>query len=217
MHSHQLFGARLVWALLAIVLVVGSSVAGAAPIRIVAFGDSNTAGFGVAAGSNYPSKLERALRARGYNVTVRNSGVNGDTTAGGLARLNSAVPPGTAIAIVFFGRNDVRFGVPAARIRSNLDAIVTRLRARGVTVILCGFYPFSFANIAARHGALYAGDFFAGVAVKGVKKKQYALPHDFVPHLNAAGYSVVVSHLEPVVERAIGRCATDDGPSADPS
>ena len=202
---HRQFDWRFLFALLAIAVLFCSSAAGAAPVRVVAFGDSNTAGFGVSAGSNYPSKLERALRARGYDVTVRNSGVNGDTTGGGLARVNSAVPPGTAIAIVFFGRNDVRFGVPAARMRSNLDAIVARLRARRVKVILCGFYPFSFADIAARHGALYAGDFFAGVAVRGVKKKQYALPHDFVPHLNAAGYSVVVSHLVPLVERAIGR------------
>ncbi|MCP4185661.1 MAG: hypothetical protein GY761_20550 [Hyphomicrobiales bacterium] len=173
-----------------------------ATIRIVAFGDSNTAGFGVAATSKYPAKLERALRARGYDVVVRNSGINGNTTARGLRRLNSAVPQGTAIAIVFFGRNDVRFGVPASRMRSNLDAIVGRLRSRGVVVILCGFYPFSFANIAARHGAIYAGDFFAGIAVKGVKEKRYAL-RDFVPHLNAAGYNVVVSHLRPLVERAI--------------
>lgn len=204
MHSYRPFGLGVVFALLAIAVLFWSSAADAAAIRIVAFGDSNTAGFGVAAASNYPSKLERALRARGYDVTVKNSGVNGDTTAGGLARLNWAVPQGTAIAIVFFGRNDVRFGVPASRMRGNLDAIVARLRARGVAVILCGFYRFSFADIAARHGALYAGDFFAGVAVKGVKKKQYAL-HDFVPHLNAAGYSVVVGHLEPQVERAIGR------------
>lgn len=204
MPSYRLIRPRLGYALFALAVLLQSPVATAATIRIVAFGDSNTAGFGVAARSNYPSKLQRALRARGYDVVVRNSGVNGDTTAGGLARLNSAVPRGTAIAIVFFGRNDVRFGVPAARMRSNLDAIVRRLRARGVAVILCGFYPFSFADIAARHGATYAGDFFAGVAVKGVKKKQYAL-HDFVPHLNAAGYSVVVSHLEPLVERTIRR------------
>jgi acyl-CoA thioesterase I len=205
MRSHRPFGLRVAGGLLVILVLVYATAVDAAAIRIVAFGDSNTAGFGVAAGSNYPSKLERALRARGYDVTVRNSGVNGDTTGGGLARLNSAVPPGTAIAIVFFGRNDVRFGVPPARIRSNLDAIVARLRARGVQVVLCGFYPFSFADIAARHGAVYAGDFFAGVAVKGVKKKQYALPHDFVPHLNAAGYSVVVGHLEPLVARLIVR------------
>jgi acyl-CoA thioesterase I len=175
-----------------------------ATVRIVAIGDSNTAGFGVRAGQNYPSMLERVLRARGYDVAVRNSGINGDTTGGGLRRLNSAVPKSTDIAIVFFGRNDVRFRVSEARMRGNLDNIVGRLRSRGIEVILCGFYPYSFANIAAKHGAVYAGDFFAGVAVNGVKKKQYSLG-DLVPHLNGAGYSVVVRHLEPLVVRAIQR------------
>lgn len=202
MQSHRLLKPHLGYILFALVMMVQSASAGT--IHIVAFGDSNTAGFGVAAGSKYPAKLERALRARGHDVVVRNSGVNVNTTAGGLARLNSAVPQGTEIAIVFFGRNDVRFGVPAARMRSNLNAIVGRLRSRGVVVILCGFYPFNFANIAARHGATYAGDFFAGIAMKGVKKKQYAL-RDIVPHLNAAGYSVVVRHLRPLVEREIKR------------
>ena len=191
-------------ALLALALLVQAPLAAAAAVRIVAFGDSNTAGFGVPRAQNYPSRLAQTLKARGHDVVVRNSGINGDTTGGGLRRLNSAVPQGTDIAIVFFGRNDVRFGVPAARMRANLDAIVGRLRERGVAVILCGFHPFSFADIAARHGATYCGDFFAGVAVNGVKKKEYSLG-DFVPHLNAAGYGVVVGHLTPLVESAIRR------------
>lgn len=175
-----------------------------ATVQIVAFGDSNTAGFGVPSANKYPSILQRDLRARGFDVVVRNSGVNGSTSGGGLRRLDSAVPQGTDIAIVFFGRNDVRFGVSEARMRTNLDTIVRRLRSRRVVVILCGFYPFNFANIAARHGAIYAGDFFAGVAVNGKKKRQYSL-RDIVPHLNAAGYSVVAKRLRPQVERAIGR------------
>jgi acyl-CoA thioesterase I len=202
MHSHRRLSPHLGFALFVLVMLLQSPAAAA--IRIVAFGDSNTAGFAVASANKYPSQLQKALRSRGYDVVVRNSGINGDTSGGGLRRLNSAVPKDTDIAIVFFGRNDVRFRVPEARMRSNLDAIVGQLRARGVTVILCGFYPFNFGDIAARHGAIYAGDFFAGVAVKGVKKKQYAL-RDFVPHLNAAGYSVVVGHLEPLVARAIQR------------
>jgi acyl-CoA thioesterase-1 len=176
----------------------------AATVQIVTIGDSNTAGFGVPGANKYPSQLERNLRARGHDVVVRNSGINGDTSGGGLRRLNSAVPSGTDIAIVFFGRNDVRFGVPVSRMRRNLEAIVSRLRARDIHVILFDFYPFSFADIARRHRAVYAGDFFAGVAVRGVKKRQYSLK-DFVPHLNAAGYSVIARRLEPLVVRAIRR------------
>ncbi|MCG6856484.1 MAG: GDSL-type esterase/lipase family protein [Salaquimonas sp.] len=184
-------------------LVLLLAPAAMASTLVVAIGDSNTAGFGVPAAQKYPSRLQQALRARGYDAVVKNSGINGDTSGGGLRRLNSAVPKGTKVAIVFFGRNDVRFGVSKARMRANLDAIVSKLRARGVAVILCGFYPFSFADIAAKHGAIYAGDFFAGVAVNGKKKPQYSLG-DFVPHLNAAGYAVVVSHLTPYVVRALG-------------
>lgn len=202
MHWRRLLTAFLGTALFAL-LVLAQSPAIAAT-RIVALGDSNTAGFGVPRASNYPSKLERILRARGHDVVVKNSGINGDTSGGGLRRLNSAVPQGTAVAIVFFGRNDVRFGVPAGRMRSNLDAILKRLRDRGVVVILCGFHPHNFADIASRNGAIYAGDFFAGVAVNGVKKPQYSL-RDFVPHLNAAGYGVVAARLAPVVEQALRR------------
>jgi acyl-CoA thioesterase-1 len=171
---------------------------------VVAIGDSNTAGFGVAAASKYPARLEQILRARGYDVVVKNSGINGDTSGGGLRRLDSAVPQDAAVAIVFFGRNDRRFLVPESRMRSNLDAIVGKLRGRGVEVVLCDFHPFSFADIAARHGAIYCGDFFAGVAVQGVKKKEYSL-RDLVPHLNAAGYVVVANRLAPLVEQAIQR------------
>ena len=175
-----------------------------AQVRIVAIGDSNTAGFAVPGPNKYPSVLERNLRAQGFDVSVRNSGINGDTSGGGLRRLDRAVPADTDIAIVFFGRNDVRFRVPEARMRRNLDAIVGRLQARGVQVILCGFHPYSFADIARRHGATYAGDFFAGVAVNGVKKSQYSLK-DFVPHLNAAGYQEVARRLTPLVAQAIRR------------
>jgi len=195
--------ARLIGCTLFAFLVLLQLPAAAASL-VVAFGDSNTAGFGVRGASKYPSRLEQILRARGYDVVVKNSGINGDTSGGGLRRLDSAVPQDTAVAIVFFGRNDRRFLVPESRMRANLDAIVGRLRGRGVEVILCDFHPFSFADIAAKHGAIHCGDFFAGVAVQGVKKKEYSL-RDLVPHLNAAGYSVVANRLAPLVEQAIQR------------
>jgi acyl-CoA thioesterase I len=175
-----------------------------ATVNIVAIGDSNTAGFLVPRANKYPTQLADILRSRGYDVAMKNSGVNGSTSSGGLRRLESDVPQGTNIAIVFFGRNDRRFGVSESRMRANLDAIVSRLRARGITVVLCDFYPFNFSDIAARHGAIYAGDFFAGVAVNGEKISQYALP-DLVRHLNSAGYSVVSRRLAPYVEQAIQR------------
>lgn len=187
-------------AVLALTLLLSANAADADTIRIVAIGDSNTAGFGVSQPNKYPTQLERALQARGYDVEVVNSGVSGDTTSGALRRLEAALPDGTDIAIVFLGRNDLRFGFHAYTTRRNLDEIVSRLRGRGVEVILAGFHTRDFSDIAATHGATYYPDFFDGVAVDGVKKPGYRLFWDIIGHLNASGYQEVVSRLSPVVE-----------------
>jgi acyl-CoA thioesterase-1 len=131
---------------------------------------------------------------------VINAGVSGDTTGGALRRLEAAMPDDADIAIVFLGRNDVRFGFNAYTTRRNLDEIVGRLRARGVEVILAGFHTKDFSDIAAVHGATYYPDFFDGVAIDGVKKPGYRLFWDIIGHLNASGYQEVVSRLSPVVE-----------------
>jgi acyl-CoA thioesterase-1 len=187
-------------ALLALLACVSIHDAQAEPVRIVAFGDSNTAGFRVQNEHAYPAQLERALRAKGYDVRVLNSGVSGNTSSMGLARIDKAVPPGTQIAIVYFGRNDVRWGLEPEKIRANIDAIVKRLRARNIEVLLIGLRTFSLVDIAAANGALYYPDFFAGVSHEGDKDPKYTLIFDPIQHLNAAGYEVVVSHLVPEVE-----------------
>jgi acyl-CoA thioesterase-1 len=174
-------------------------------IQIVAFGDSNTAGFLTSKEETYPYRLEKLLRAKGYDVRVRNSGISGDTSGAGLARMDSAVPPGTDIAIVFFGRNDIRFGIGMKRLRTNLDEMVGGLRARNIAVVLCGQYSFDFADIAKKHGAIYFPDFFSGTAVAGVKKPQYTRALDPLRHLNGSGYAVVTEALRPVVERLVVR------------
>ena len=89
-------------------MIAGSWAASAAaePIRIVAFGGSSTYGKGVDRQDTYPAQLERALRAKGYDVTVANAGVNGETTKDALSRFDRAVPAGTAIVILEFGLND---------------------------------------------------------------------------------------------------------------
>lgn len=179
--------------------------AAARPVNIVAFGDSNTAGFLTPTEENYPYRLEAALKAKGHNARVLNSGVNGSTSGGGLARIDQAVPEGTDIAIVFFGRNDMRFGVGEAKLRENLSTIVGKLRGRGIRVVLCGYYGFDFSDIARAHGATYFPDFFAGTAIKGVKRPEYTRVLDPLRHLNGAGYAVVVEALLPVVEPLVRR------------
>lgn len=110
----------------------------AAPIRVVALGDSLTAGYMLPARDAFPTQLEAALRKAGMNVTVANAGVSGDTTAQGLARLDWSVPDGVDAVIVELGANDALRGLDPAQARANLDAIVTRLKQRGIAVMLAG-------------------------------------------------------------------------------
>ncbi len=177
----------------------------AEPIRIVAFGDSNTAGFGVSEHNNYPSQLERDLKARGYDVVVLNEGVSGNTSGMALDRFDNAFEGKVDVAIIFLGRNDMRFGVPMERTRRNLTTMVRKLRERNVEVILAGFHSRDFSDIAAAHDVTYYPDFFEGVAIEGVKQQKYVLFWDIIRHLNTDGYKEVVTRLSPVVETQVQR------------
>jgi len=158
--------------LIAFLVFLGLGIsASAQTIQISAIGDSNVAGRGVAPWEAYPAKLEAALRAKGLDVHVTNHGINGDTSEGVLARLDAAAPAGTQVAIVWIGVNDRKAGVPQPTIRANRQAIVARLRARGIEVL-------SFDNDP-------AGD------LRG--NPQYMVPNDPQRHLNAAGYDVLVA------------------------
>jgi len=165
------------FALLAIFWILHSSTVQA---QVVVIGDSNIAGAGVASTDNYPAKLERALRARGYRGTVINAGTNGDTTQGVLGRLDSDVPPGTKVAIVWVGINDIRrHGATIDSVRANKQEIANRLRARGIKVIMLGpkYYPTGHPEL---------------------------LQQDRDQHLNAAGYDTLVARTLPQVEAALG-------------
>jgi len=109
--------------------------------NILALGDSLLAGYGLNSGQGYPERLEAALRARGINAQIVNAGISGDTSAGGLQRLeftldNQPSPP--ELAIISLGGNDVLRGLPPEQTRTNLDAIVTALKSRGIKVVLLG-------------------------------------------------------------------------------
>ena len=116
--------------------VFASCPAGAATLNIVAIGASNTSGFGVGAQDAYPAQLQALLRKKGINANVTNAGANGDVTAGMLGRLDAAVPKGTDIVILQPGANDLRFFGTRERRAANIAAMVQRLRARGVRVIV---------------------------------------------------------------------------------
>ena len=123
------------------VLAIAAAFAVASPLQarslnIVAVGASNTTGFGVSAQNAYPAVLQALLRKKGIDATVANAGVNGDVTAGMLRRIDAAVPKGTELVILQPGANDLRFfGTKAAR-TANIAAMVQRLHARGIRVIV---------------------------------------------------------------------------------
>lgn len=194
-------------ALLAVLaLVFGSAAAAlAAPVSIVAFGDSNTYGYGVDRDKTYPAQLEAVLQSRGYEVTIKNAGINGDMTAEGIARLEKSIPADADAVIVFLGRNDWRKGVPAVTISHNLETIVKSLRAADKEVLLVGFAPNDFSAVAQRNDALYYDNFFDGTTRFGRKLRRYKLRGDIGAHLNSNGYAVVVKGMTPTVEALIAK------------
>jgi acyl-CoA thioesterase-1 len=107
-------------------------------ITIVVLGDSLVAGYGLAPGEAFPERLAIALGSKGYKVTIINAGVSGDTTAGGLARLDWSVGEGTSAVIVELGANDALRGIDPAQTAKNLEAIITGLKKRGIAVLLAG-------------------------------------------------------------------------------
>jgi acyl-CoA thioesterase I len=206
MQASQKCLSLIIGAVIAASAIVFNTGANAATIHIVALGTSNTYGKGVARRDDYPSKLQAALRKRGYHVSVSNEGVNGDTSAGIRSRVNSSVPSGTQIVIVEPGYNDGKGGrlhggriIDPSETRANFDAIVSGLRSRGIQVLLIGRRGVDLASVARAHGALYYPEFRAGA---------WNNPADLTAdgrHLNAAGYDVVVARLLPKVEALIAR------------
>src|SRR3954447_9663861 len=122
-------------------------------LRIIAFGDSLSAGFMLPASASFPGQLETALRAKRLDVKVVNAGVSGDTASDGLARIDWSVPKGADLVIVEFGANDMLRGLDPSITRRALDQIITKLKARGASVLLAGMR--SVTNL----GESYRADF----------------------------------------------------------
>ena len=180
--------------------MAAGAAASAEPAPVVTlFGDSIAAGYGLAPADGPASRLQAAPGELGIEVQVRNAGVPGDTSAGGLGRLEGAVRKDTAVCVVEFGGNDARLGFPPSLTRDSLDAIVKRLKARGAAVVLVG--PGAgergelYRQVAEANGVLLDPDLFAGV---GRDLRQA----DGV-HPNAAGADVIARRLAPLVAQAL--------------
>lgn len=185
---------------------VGAAAA-AEPLRIVALGDSLTAGYLLPSGAAFPDQLQKALRARGHAVEIANAGVSGDTATQGLERLDWSVPDGTHAVIVELGANDALRGIDPAVTRKALDAIVTRLKSRGIAVMLAGMlaprnmggeyardFDAIYPELAAKHGVPLYPFFLDGVA--GISRLNLK---DGI-HPTTEGVGVIVQRILPSVE-----------------
>lgn len=185
----------VVGAAFGIALWYGATPALSRQIEIVAFGDSATSGYLIKRDDAYPAQLQRALRAKGHDVVVRNAGLAGDTTQGALKRLDLAVDPDTAICIVEFGVNDLRLRVPRTTMEARLGAIIDTLNRRHIEVLVIGYGGLDLSQLAARHHALYVS---WQVAPGRHRARDGA-------HYNADGYRIVVGQMLPAVETMIRR------------
>jgi acyl-CoA thioesterase-1 len=185
---------------------------GKRPVRIVALGDSLTAGYGLPAQAAFPAQLQQALKARGHNVEIVNAGVSGDTAAGGLERLDWSVGEGVDGVVLELGANDMLRGVDPASTRRSLETIVQRLKARNIPVLMAGMlasrnlgpeyaarFDAIYPDIAKAYGLVLYPFFLDGVA--GQRSLNLA---DGI-HPNPEGVRVIVERMLPTVERFIAR------------
>ncbi len=193
---------------MALMVLSAARPAAAEPVALVGFGDSLMAGYQLPAEDAFPAQLERALRARGAEVIIANAGVSGDTTSGGLARLDWSVPDGTKGVILELGANDALRGIPPEQTEQNLDRMISGLKGRGMAVLLVGMLA------PPNMGAAY-GERFNGMYQRLAEKHQVPLYPFFLDgvvthadlqledgmHPNSKGVAVMVDKMLPSVQQ----------------
>lgn len=204
----------LLSAVLCNTLVAQANDAAQHSLRLTVLGDSLAAGYGLSFEEAFPAQLDSALRDAGYNVRVNNAGVSGDTTAGGLTRVDWILGDEPAVVIVALGGNDTLRGIPVETTRNNLDAILVQLKARGVRPILAGMraprnfgpdYAVAFDKIypelARQHGVPLHPFFLDGVALEQSLNQADGI------HPNAAGVKIMVDKILPLVTSVLDSLA----------
>lgn len=189
------------------------------PIKVVALGTSLTAGYGLEQTQGFVPQLQKALEDQGLNAIVENAGVSGDTSAGGLARLDWSLNEDVDAVIVELGSNDALRGFEPQQTRENLTAILEALTARGLPVLLTGMlappnlgeeYGEEFASIypdlAAQYGVLFYPFFLEGVAAEASLNQADGI------HPNAEGVQVIVEAITPYAVQLVEH-ARNDTPS----
>lgn len=195
--------------------LIFSTVAQARTINLVGFGDSLMAGYQLPPGDGFPEKLQAALKAKGIDVSITNAGVSGDTTTGGLARIDWSIPDGTDGVILELGANDALRGIPPEQSEKNLDQMISRLKERGIAVLLAGmmappnmgadyaerFNPI-YQKLTEKHGVELYPFFLDGVVLDA------GLKLDDGMHPNARGVDVIVDKMEPAVTKFVEKISS---------
>ncbi|HZS84308.1 MAG TPA: arylesterase [Stellaceae bacterium] len=217
--GRRLTGAASAGAIMLCLALPSAAAAGAAaPPRILAFGDSLTAGFGLAPEDTFPARLQAKLAAAGYQAEIINGGVSGDTTAGGVARLDWALADKPDYVLLELGANDMLRGIDPKVTYANLDRILTRVAASGAKTLLLGMkavtnwgsdyqraFDAIYPALAEKHHLAFYPFFLDGVAMQAGLNQEDGL------HPNAAGVAILVDRIAPYVERLIGRSAAAGG------
>ena len=212
-HRYNLFARVLKrWIVTAVTFLISSTAvySDTAP-RLMILGDSLTAGYGLPQNQAFPVQLEAALRARGNAVTVINAGVSGDTTAGGLARLDWALASKPTHVLVELGANDMLRAVDPDVTRKHLDAIIEKLKSRGIKVMLAGMYATPnlgklytdnfralFTDLSQKHAVMLYPFFLSGVAAVPRLNLEDGM------HPNGSGVAVIVERMLPSIEKFLG-------------
>jgi acyl-CoA thioesterase-1 len=197
------------WCAIAMVLAVASPAFGASP-RLLVLGDSLSAGYGLPHDDGFEVQLQRALAARGHDVTIIDGAVSGDTSAGGRARLDWTLADGADAAIVELGANDGLRGVDPKDMEANLSAILDELAAKHIPVLLTGMYAppnmgpeyqqafrAVYDRLGKRPGVIYDPFFLEGVVMHAELTQADGL------HPNAEGVKREVARILPVVEQLL--------------
>ncbi len=201
--------------LLSIVLLTIMAAAGpalAAPVKILALGSSLTQGYGLPPGTEFTVQLQAALKKAGIDATVTNAGVSGDTSAGGLARLDWSLADHPDAVILELGSNDMLRGIPPAVTEKNLRAILDKLRAAHVKVLLTGMhaqrnlgadyvkqFDTIYPRLAKDYNLLFYPFFLDGVALNPKLNQADGM------HPNPAGVKVVVARMLPFVKKLVAK------------
>lgn len=181
-------------------------------IRLIAIGDSLVAGYGLPVEDGFVTQLEAALTQKSYDVSIVNAGVSGDTSSGGLSRIDWVLSETYSAVILNLGYNDAFRGIPVETVQSNLDALILKIKQRNLPILLAGAlaprnlgpdYTLAFdaiyPHLAEKHDLVFYPFFLEGVATEP------DLNQDDGIHPNKDGVAVIVRQLLPYVEQLIER------------